>query len=323
MSFEEEYRKKGMSEEEAEVAAYKRIQTEKALAITAGVALTAAAAYVAYKHYDKTVDRIIKAGTELQNMSTNSNKGVADAFYASMTKMDNHKYRGLYGNQLGMMGDRVYETKIGVDRQLKVASEKSAVRALNELVSTDADYAKELKKRFAASVGQYPNEEQNQLMRKALNAIDEGKVNNDVYRALNISLTDHTKGQSTIDKFYNKLKSDGYDAISDINDKKYSGYKSSKPTIIFNGENKLSVKGSREVGDEEIARSAAKGYADILVKSLAPSAAGLGAGVVAAKSGEKMLQTRRRDQVVAAYRKEHPNTTLSYNEILDNYYGGR
>lgn len=322
-ALEEEYKKKGMSSEEAEVAAYKRERTEKILAVTAGVAITAAAAYVAYKHYDKTVDRIIKAGTELQNMSTNSNKGVADAFYASMSKMDNTKYRGLYGNQLGAMGSKVYETKIGVNKELRVASEKSAISALNDLVSNDASYAKELKDRFSSSVGRYPMDEQNSTIKKALAALNKGKVNSDVYNALNISLADHSLPQSTVDKFYDKLKSKGYDAIMDVNDKKYSGYMSSKPTIVFNGESKLSVNNVREVGKDEIGKDAAKGYADILAKSLVKPVAETAAGVGAVAAGTKAMKNRNRDAIVNQYRKDHPETKLTYNEILDNYYGKR
>ena len=50
-----------------------------------------------------------------------------------MTGMDNAKYRGLYGDTLSARG-KVYETKIGVNKSIKVASEKSAVNALSELV---------------------------------------------------------------------------------------------------------------------------------------------------------------------------------------------
>ncbi len=78
LKLEQQYKDKGMSDEEAEIAAYKRSRTEKILAASAGLAITAVSAYVAYKHYDKTVDKLIKAGTELQNISTNSNKGVSD-----------------------------------------------------------------------------------------------------------------------------------------------------------------------------------------------------------------------------------------------------
>ena len=38
-----------------------------------------------YDAYDKNVDKVIKAGKELQNISNNSNRGVSDAFYFSMT----------------------------------------------------------------------------------------------------------------------------------------------------------------------------------------------------------------------------------------------
>ena len=95
LTLEKKYQEKGMSEEEAAIAAYKRVRTEKIIAATAGLTVAAATAYIAYKQYDKSVDRIIKAGTELQNISSNSNKGVTDAFYFSMTKGDNTKYRGL------------------------------------------------------------------------------------------------------------------------------------------------------------------------------------------------------------------------------------
>ena len=67
---------------------YKRDRTEKAVTAVAGLTIAAATAYVAYKHYDKNVDKVIKAGKELQNISNNSNRGVSDAFYFSMTGMD-------------------------------------------------------------------------------------------------------------------------------------------------------------------------------------------------------------------------------------------
>lgn len=92
IKLEESYRDKGLTKEEAELAAYKRIRTEKTIAIVAGMTAVAAAAYVGYKHYDNTVDRLIKSGTVLQNMSNNANRGVSDAFYASFGKHDNNRY---------------------------------------------------------------------------------------------------------------------------------------------------------------------------------------------------------------------------------------
>lgn len=113
------------------------------------------------------------------------------------------------------------------------------------------------------------------------------------------------------------MKSLGYDAIIDVNDKKFSGYKTSSPLITFNNA-KTTVQSVREVGEAEIQKAAQKGYMDITVKSLLPQAAGTAgaAGLVAA--GMKALDTRSDNEIVRRYRVEHPNTTLSYNEILRN-----
>jgi len=322
LKLEEEYRSKGMSEEEAAVAAYKRVRTEKIIAATAGVTIAAATAYVAYKHYDKTVDKFIKAGTELQNMSGNSNKGVSDAFYFSMTKGDNTKYRGLYGMQIENSGRKVYETKIGVNQAMKVASEKSATKALSDLVSQDASYRKTLEQHLSDSVGRYASDKQNRVVREGLKSLSKGKIDGKVYNALNLTLVDHNLPTSSAvnSGFYNKLKSLGYDAIMDVNDKKYSGYMSSKPMIAFNAASKAAVNSVREVGHEEIQKAYSKGIMDITVKSLAPSAAGIAgsAGLVAV--GQKALHGQENDKIVQKYRKQHPETNLSYDQILDNYY---
>ena len=323
LKLEAEYKSKGMSDEEAAVAAYKRAKTEKIIAATAGVAVTAAAAYVAYKHYDKTVDKYIKAGTELQNISGRSNKGVSDAFYFSLTQGDNTKYRGIYGKSIKDLGKDVYETKIGVNSAMKVASEKSATKALSDLVSSDNNYRKELQKHLADSVDRHMLPSQNKVIKDGLNALQKGKVNSKVYNALNLTLTDHALDTSSSinSGFYNKLKSLGYDAIMDVNDKKFSGYRSSKPMIAFNAAGKAAVKSVREVGEEEIKKAYAKGMGDVLVKSLAPSVAGYAGVIGLINAGAKSADRRNNDSIVKEYKKKHPNTSLSYNQILDKYYG--
>lgn len=324
LKLEEEYKAKGMSEEEAAIAAYKRARTEKIIGVTAGVAVAAAAAYVAYKHYDKTVDKYISAGTELQNISSNGNKGVADAFYFSMTKSDNTKYRGLYGRAIKYRGEQVYETKIGVKSAMKVASEKSATKALDDLVKNDSDFRETLFEHLSDSHGRYATPKQNELIDKAMTRLRAGKVDSKVYEALNLTLVDHKlptspKVNST---FYDKLKKMGYDAIEDLNDKKFSGYKSSKPMIAFNGAAKTAVSKVREVDIDEINTAVKKGMANIQVKSLAPAVA-VGAGSIGLISASRKASAQKqRDAIVSQYKDEHPGTTLTYNQILDRYYGG-
>lgn len=52
--------------------------------------------------------------------------------------MDQAKYKGIYGKALSSYGtNKVYDTQIGINKTIKVASEKSATRALSELVNGD------------------------------------------------------------------------------------------------------------------------------------------------------------------------------------------
>ena len=324
LELEEEYKKQGMSQEEAEVAAYRRAKAEKIIAVTAGLTLAAAASYIAYKQYDRTVDRWIKSGTVLQNISTNSNKGVSDAFYFSMTKGDNTKYRGVYGSTLLESGnDHVFETKIGVKNAMKVASEKSAVRALSDLIKNDSDYAHALLKHLETVDGVYENKKQNATIKKGLQSLRRGKIDSKVYEALNITLPAHSLSTSSKvnSGFYNKLTSLGYDAIADVNDKKFSGYRSSKPMIAFHAASKLSVSSIRELGTDEIGKAKTLSLMDMRVKDLLPYAA-YSAGIVAStRITNKISKNQKHNAIVRKYRKEHANSELTTNQILDNYYG--
>lgn len=319
LKLEEEYRNKGLTEEEAEITAYKRARTEKLLAVTAGVTVAAIAGYAAYKYRNKTVDKLIKKGTLLQNISSNDTMAVRDAFYSSSKEMDKAKYKGIYGQQIKSMGNKVFDKQISVDSALKVASERSATNALADLVKNDASYAKTLEDHLTRSVGRYGSPQQENVIRKGLESIKKGKIDSKVYNALNLSLVDHNLSTSdAVNKgFYNKLKSLGYDAIIDVNDKKFSGYKTSSPLITFNSA-KTTVQSVREVGEAEIQKAAQKGYMDITVKSLLPQAAGTAGTYGLVLAGMKALQTRSDNEVVRKYRAEHPNSKLSYEEILRN-----
>ena len=320
--FEKKYMESGMSKEEAEIAAYKRIRTERILAATAAIGVTALVAYSAYKYHDKNIDKIIKSGTEIQNISVNSNKGVKDAFYFSMTRGDNSKYRGIYGNQLKTFGSDVYETKFKALTDLKVASDKSATKVLSELVSQDKDYASKLEEHLSKSVGRYAAPKQTKAIEKGLKDLKNGKVTPKVYEALNLSLTDHNLSTSEdISKgFYNKLKDKGYDVISDVNDKKLSGYNSKKPMIAFNGEQKIAFDRSRKLGEDEINRTNKLEIGKLTANYLAVEsgkAALLYGGLKAAKN---YLDNKSRNKIVEKFREENPNSDLTYNEILDKYY---
>lgn len=323
---ENEYIKSGMLKNEAELAAYKRVKTEKILKVAAGTAIVAASAYVAYKHYDNNVDKLLKSGTKLQNISTNSNKGVADAFYASKNTMDNHKYRGMYGDTLnkgGMFGrdnNSVYETKVKVNNALKVASQKSATDTLKSLVNKDPEYAKKLTEHLEGLSGQMSTEKQRSIVKKGLKSLNDGKVDSKVYEALNLGLVDHSTSGNEISRgFYDALKSKGYGAIKDINDSKYSGFKSSNPMIIFDGGSKTSVDSIRKLTTDEIKKSKTIGMADIVTKELAKQGAMFVGSNAIVKTSIDTYKKKQDNKIISEYRAKHPNSKLSSNEIVRNY----
>ena len=111
-------------------------------------------------------------------------------------------------------------------------------------------------------------------------------------------------------KFYSELEKKGYNAMLDINDTRYSGYKgiSKSPTIFF-GDGKWEKIGSRKLTDTEIDDNFKKYSSDLLAKKfgkqvvVVAAAAGVGKNVSDSKKIDKYLD-------------EHPNSKLSRKEIL-------
>jgi hypothetical protein len=328
VNLEQYYQNKGMTDEEAAIAAYKREKTEKIVAAAATLTVVAAASYVAYKHYDQTVDKIIPQDTVLKRISTNGDQSVKDAFYAVIGKeneqkhiglSDERKYAGLYGWRLSAVGNNVFQKSIKVDNGLKVASEKSATKSLQNLVNQDASYVKKMKdtldfkRDFMCKLNSTPK--QRATVDKALKSLSKGKIDTNVYEAINYQLADHdseiTKG------FYKQLISDGYDAIIDVNDKKLSGYMANKPVIVFNSKN-VTVEKVRQIGAEEIQKEYINGMMDISFKQLVSKAAVATGAVAGTKAILDVSKNKKNDAIVAKYRKEHPDTQLSCTEIVRN-----
>lgn len=321
LKLEDEYLKKGMSKRDAELAAYKRAKTEKALAITAGLTVAAASAYFVYKHYDNKVDKVIKSGKTIQNISTNSNRGVKDAFYASTNTMDNIKYRGMYGDTLkkGVFGTdnkSVYQTNIGILKDMKVASNDSATKILKKMTTDDPSFMSDIKKQLdRMSVGA-STDQQNKVVERAKKALAKNIVNKDVYDAVNMGLVDHSEtGQKISTRFYNELKKHGYDAIKDVNDSKYSGYKTKNPIIVFNG-NKAKVSEIKELGKNEIEKYKNIAVGSMLGSELAKVAGVYAGSIVGTKVTMDSIRNAANKKAVANYKKEHQNTKLTDKEII-------
>lgn len=113
-------------------------------------------------------------------------------------------------------------------------------------------------------------------------------------------------------QYYNALKDKGYNAILDINDTRYSGYKNvSKSPAIFFGDDKWEKIASTKLDDTEISDNSLKYVRSYVAKRVAKSLAiygGVGTAITAINN----------QKIVKEYIKDHPNTKLSEKEILKN-----
>lgn len=321
---EELYKSKGMTDEEAAVAAYKRERVEKILAVTAGVTVAVAATYVAYKMYDKNVDKIIRSGMTLSRISATDTMAVHDAFYASIKSSDATKYIGQYGKEFQDEGLDVFQKSIKTTDKIKIASEKNAKKILSDLVKSNPEYRNSLNDLISKAnvvVANAGTPQQIRTVEKAINSLRKGKINSNVYDALNLSLTD--KNHAAVKGFYRQMASKGYDAVIDINDKRLSGYMAKMPVVVFNS-NKVAVEHVRKIGEQEIAKSFRSDVGKLTVRAFAEEygkrALLWGSGFGAYKVTKNLTTGKRNDKIVSEYRKEHPNTELSYKEIVRNYY---
>lgn len=324
----EEYRKAGYSKEEAEINAYRADRGRK-FAIALGVAAVAGlAAYGGYRYYKSNVDGTLKTGKKLQNISSHK-RNVGEALYTSHTKLDNIKYRGGYGTQMKMTGaSEVYKNTIHVNKDIKVASHKSAEKVLTNLWNNDKDYARAMTYNIKGIRDEYAKNpllnggKQHKMLKKAAEEIDSGKPGKNTYRAVNFLLSSHDGDMNKNNgKFYDALKKSGYSALRDFNDERLSGYGSTSANIIFDGADKMGIGKTVRIDN---APSAAADKAVALIAMSANQIApvvGVGAGLVKAQNALDNNARRADEQkVVDNYRKKHPGSNLSADKIISNYY---
>ena len=314
LKMEEKYSKQGMSKEEATLAAYKNIRTKKIIA-AAAVATTA---YVAYKTYDHRVDKIIKKGTLIQNIANNSDKGVRDSFYGATGKLDKIKYQGIYGGTLKNKHDvnpNLKQVKALVD--IKQASPQKAQAVLKGMLGNNPESASIIKK-AVGKIGGTP--QQIKLAQGAVKELNSGKIGKKTYEAFNILNVDHDGGpmENLTKSFYKTMSEKGYNAIRDVNDNKYSGYRATNPIITFNNAGKVAVTSVKQLTDSEIKKAAVIGYADIIGKGALATGANI---AIANKVGNTVRDYSQKQQIIKEYKQQNPNTKLSKDKILKAVVG--
>ena len=230
LKLEEQYKKMGLTDEQAQAAANKRIRTEKILAASAALTVTACAAYIANKKLKDRIDGVIKAGDQMQRISMTDNGGkLHDVFYAAKGDHDIKRYEGMLGMTRSKQVGSAYKLKLEATRDIKVASKDHAAKIFEDLYKNDDNFRK--------SVTNY--------VRKNVhggNSVDLSKASGrnmkKMYENFNSHLVNMRTDPRGVDQaFYKKLKEAGYGAIQDINDMKFSGYNAKNPLIVFDHSN--------------------------------------------------------------------------------------
>lgn len=313
---EKKYIDQGFAKDEAEIKAYNRAKTETILKVAGGIALASAAAYVAYKHYDKVTDRVFEKGSEIGRLTNNGSEPTNRAFYGFVNKHDKDRYEGLYGKTLGANGP-VYRKAMRAAGDINVASPESARKVLKNMFDTDKQSFDVFKKNIDAMASVVPpTTKQGKLWRKAKQELDSGKIGDNTYKAFNTTLVLHTKEQQPInDKFYSAMKKAGYGAIRDVNDKENSGYFAKNPLIVFDTD-KINVEGFTKLGNDHIDSMFAKEQGKIAAHTLANQYGPIGAAFATSMGAMKLVKRSNETKFVENYRKRHPESTLSNNEIL-------
>lgn len=316
---EAKYRKQGMSQKQAEMAANRRIKTEKIIAATAAMTVAAASAYVINSKVKDRTDYIIKSGKTMQVIGNNPNKSFDKAFYAAYNKGDKTRYKGLYGKELKNRNlfdnnkSDVYDTTLNATKDVKIASRKKAADTFADLYKNDPSFRDAFQRSNDIFAAQANPAKRSKVIQTAKGAMTDKQLKKQGYDAFNIGLADHhTPGRNEASKkFYEKLKEQGYQGIIDMNDQKYSGYRSKKPVILFDKGDSISVSNVRKMTDEEIN----KNFKKVMTRNSLNSTE---AATLAGWVGLAAVSTRATNtQAINKYRKEHPNTDMTDKEIIN------
>lgn len=305
----QKYIEKGYSKSAAEVAAKQRMRAELVVGTVAAVSVAVIATKAATRIGQDYCDKVIKSGVEIQNIGVNGKATFKDSpFYGAINRGDKLAYRMLYPwekrfmakDSLGDAYDGIYNNKIKLTQNIKRASVKNARKALYDKMGSDPEFKKDVLDTIKSTM--YGNNAEKVFKSNPARFYD--KFN----RAL---ATPEFQNKGIHKKFYSELEKRGYNAVLDINDTRYSGYKdiAKSPTIFF-GDGKWEKIGNKKISDIKIDENRVKYSLAILAKRFGKQAATSAAAVGVGKS---ISDSKKIDKYLA----EHPNSELSRKEILE------
>ena len=271
------------------------------------------------------VDTFLKRGTAFSRIQS-TDQFEDHAFYATYKKHDVNQYAGLFGKNLKSraayearkaakegaenaqelkdkaVNMKVYQLSIKATSKLKIPSDENASRIVKDL-SKDGDFKKDLIDSIADSKSKMRRPSQQDLLAQAQDVMRKdsgkwsGKESETVYKALNLSLTNHNQAEINVQaKFYSALKKNGYSALVDVNDKEYSSYHAKRPVIVFDTA-KVTLKAVSTLDDKTVDKLYRKHMTERVVKdtlsnviNLPKNAATLSISAVKSKLDDKTYE---------------------------------
>ena len=194
-------------------------------------------------------DRVIAKGTEIQNVSRGQYKDRGERLYTSYTDYDKSEYIALMAGF--MYDDRGYVNTFTAKKDIKVPSDQKLVDEFTKLVkenpkqvAKDLSAAEKATKIFTlASENKY-----SKIMGKVANG-DLNKAEKYTNKLV-VNMASKKIGK-TGDNFQSNLVSQGYDAISDLNDRRGMA-KTQDPLIVMDTKNSLGTPVSVKLTKKEI-----------------------------------------------------------------------
>lgn len=279
------------------------------------------ARYVSYKKNDKMRYRGLY-GNELKTkrMADGLNNIDFEKAGPMPTGMDNLRK---YVEENQTYKKNIYDMTIKSKGDIKVASEKRARETFEKLYKNDPEFRKNLIARTEENrlglvvkkgldkgnvVDRLIQEGKDPKVRQ-LASLGDKELKGKAYDIFNIMLVDSDeRSRANQKKFYDALKEQGMNAVQDMNDKKYSGYKTKMPLIMFDGDFEY----TKEVlKDAQIDKDLKKTMNQLVT---GPAVAN-GMGVAALFAAQPIIDSRTVEKQMIEYKREHPNSNMSDAEL--------
>ena len=190
------------------------------------------------RKYGETNTRTLKSGTEIQNISRSKlhyNNKKSNRIYGSYTDSDKNEYIDMMGNF--QYNERGYKNTFIVKKDIKIASEREAVKTIAEMFKENP---KELSKMMARAYNAVNTpmlfiKTQKGFERKMSELIKdpESKKSMKLGRDFIKTIPMTNKASTTANDFYTRMVKKGFDAVLDTNDA-YGHDPTQDPLIIFN-----------------------------------------------------------------------------------------